>query len=201
VREELAIRVLGHSGLDLDCSGYRIVCDPWLSPRGAFLGTRHPFPDNTMIDPASLHDAPALYISHPHEDHYDEETLRAYPKSVTAIVAKFPGDVLAKKLAALGFANIVELEEWQPHVLADGVTVRVLLDPTRYMPDSCLVVEQGRHVLVNQNYGKLAWYTAAYRAGAATVTALPDRRKIVDEIVTPWRAVQWAAWGVLRHST
>jgi UDP-MurNAc hydroxylase len=80
VREELAIRVLGHSGLDLHCSGYRIVCDPWLSPRGAFLGIWHPCPDNTMIDPVSLHDPPALYISHPHEDHYDEKTLRAYPK-------------------------------------------------------------------------------------------------------------------------
>jgi UDP-MurNAc hydroxylase len=144
------VRCLGHSGLDLNFGGTRIVCDPWLSPY-AYLGGWQPFPDNSNIAPASLYDAPYLYISHLHADHFDVHTLRPYPKSVRVLIPKFPTDALRRELVALGFQNVTELNEWEPLELAGGVTVRMLMDPTRYILDSCLVVEHGGQVVINQN--------------------------------------------------
>src|SRR5436190_24004230 len=99
------IRFLGHSGLDIRMGRTRIVCDPWLTPRGAFLGKWHQFPDNSAIKAAELHDTPLLYISHPHDDHFDADTLKDFPKSVRVVIPQFPSRTFAESIRSLGFRD------------------------------------------------------------------------------------------------
>ena len=48
---------LGHAGLRIDAPGLRMLCDPWMSPGGAFLGSRFPFPDNAHVRTPQMLDA------------------------------------------------------------------------------------------------------------------------------------------------
>src|ERR1700690_2291417 len=92
------ITFLGHSGLDIRLGAARVVCDPWLSTHGAYLGTWHQFPDNSHLVAADLHDAPNLFISSPRPDHFDVETLRAFPKTVRVVISAFPSTGLADQI-------------------------------------------------------------------------------------------------------
>ena len=82
------ITSLGHSGLDIRLGSARIVCDPWLSPRGAYLASWHQFPRNDHLVASDLHDTPNLFISSPRPDHFDVETLRGFPKILRVILPK-----------------------------------------------------------------------------------------------------------------
>lgn len=145
------ITSLGHAGLDVRLGSTRVICDPWLSPGGAYLGSRHPFPRNDQLVAQALHDAPNLFISSPRPEHCDLETLRAFPKAVRVLIPAFPSKVLAEQVAALGFKNVVELAEGEPFDLGDGVTAYVLRDATRYVLRSTLVLRAGDDVVVDQN--------------------------------------------------
>src|SRR6516165_4281509 len=112
-----SITALGHTGLDIRLGATRLVCDPWLSPGGAYLGTWHVFPGNGHLDARALADTANLYISSPHPDRFDVETVAGFPREVRVIVPALPSRALADRLAALGFTNVVELEDGRPFEL------------------------------------------------------------------------------------
>jgi UDP-MurNAc hydroxylase len=142
---------LGHAGLDIRLGATRLVVDPWLSPGGAYLGSRHPFPRNDQLRAADLHDTPDLFISSPRAEHFDAETLRGFPRSVRVLIPAFPSRALAAALAALGFETVVELAEGEPLDLGNGATATVWLGTPRYEPASTLVLRAAGQVVVVQS--------------------------------------------------
>lgn len=83
----------------------RILHDPWFTD-GAFDGAWCQFPK--VANPISLiGDCDYIYISHIHPDHYDPVFLRKYFKKYgekQILIADFPHNYLAKRLATDGFA-------------------------------------------------------------------------------------------------
>jgi L-ascorbate metabolism protein UlaG (beta-lactamase superfamily) len=67
----MQITSLGHAGLQLQTPDMRMLMDPWLSRRGAFLGAWHQFPSNAHVDTPDLTDADWVTVSHEHLDHMD----------------------------------------------------------------------------------------------------------------------------------
>jgi UDP-MurNAc hydroxylase len=146
------IRFLGHAGLDIHLGGTRVLCDPWLSPRGAFVANWHQFPSTVgVIDPASLRGASWVYVSHIHPDHFDAETLATLPRDVRVLIARFPSRELREGIDALGFREVVEAAPGQWVRLGDGVEAQVLIDPAGYIEDSCLVLRGPQGTIVDQN--------------------------------------------------
>ncbi|HVV48466.1 MAG TPA: MBL fold metallo-hydrolase, partial [Polyangia bacterium] len=125
---------LGHAGLDIRLGAARVVCDPWLSPRGAYLAGWHPFPANDHLAAADLHDAPALFISSARPDHLDAETLAAFPKTVRVIVAKLASPALAARLAELGFTDVRELADGEVLELGDGARLSLIPSAIKHQP-------------------------------------------------------------------
>ena len=82
------IEFLGQAGLFIESSNCRLLCDPWFSNTGGFLATWHQFPPNEHLDTKKYYDADFLYISHSHEDHFDKEYLKKFPKDVNLLIAK-----------------------------------------------------------------------------------------------------------------
>ena len=144
---------LGHAGLDVRLGSTRVVCDPWLSPNGAgaYLSSRHPFPRNDALAAAELHDTPTLFLSSPRPEHFDVDTLRGFPRTVRVLIPAFPSRVLVDDLAALGFANVVELADGEPFALGDGVTATVLRGTPSHVLASTLVLRAGADVVIDQN--------------------------------------------------
>jgi nitrite reductase/ring-hydroxylating ferredoxin subunit len=142
---------LGHAGLDVRLGSSRVVCDPWLSTRGAYLGGWHQFPDNSHLSAADLHDTPVLFIGSPRPDHFDLETLRAFPKTVQVVVPALPTRRLVEQLQQLGFGSVVELADWQPFDLGGGAQLTVVASSTKQLLAATAIVELDGQVVVNQS--------------------------------------------------
>jgi UDP-MurNAc hydroxylase len=75
-----ALTYLGHACFFFETEKAACLTDPWLNPRGAFLGAWRQLPPNDHCLRwvlAKMKNKPVLiYVTHEHEDHYDEETLR-----------------------------------------------------------------------------------------------------------------------------
>src|SRR4051794_21595371 len=145
------ITSLGHSGLDIRLGAARIVCDPWLSPRGAYLASWHQFPGNDHLKASELHDTPNLFISSPRPDHFDVETLRGFPRTVRVIIPRLASKALGEQVRGLGFSNVLELGDGEPVDLGEGARLFLVAARAKHLLGSALVVERDGEVIVNQN--------------------------------------------------
>jgi UDP-MurNAc hydroxylase len=121
------IRYLGHAGFIVEHRETRILIDPWFYP--AFLQSWFPYPDNRfLLDQMLAQKFDFLYISHLHHDHYDERLLRQLDKSICVIAPKYRSKGLVRRINALGFQNILQLDHKETRELAPGVCVTMFLD-------------------------------------------------------------------------
>ncbi len=150
--DTFSFKFLGHAGLLLKACGVTLLCDPWVSESGAFLHSWHQFPPNDFIERQALYDADYLYISHDHDDHFDKDFLRDFPKhKVTVIIADFLSDTFVQEIAHLGFPRIWHLKEWEKCKLADGLSVVIIKDQSFYKIDSALLIEVGSTNILHKN--------------------------------------------------
>jgi UDP-MurNAc hydroxylase len=89
---------LGHAGLRIDAPGLAMLCDPWMSPGGAFMGSWFPFPDNSHLRTAHVLDADWVAISHEHLDHLDLQLLRGLPERVRIIIPRYPAPEMYNRI-------------------------------------------------------------------------------------------------------
>jgi UDP-MurNAc hydroxylase len=133
------IRFLGHAGFVVRHRGVRLLIDPWFYP--AFLGAWFPFPDNRELLPDVIGgEFDALYVSHAHEDHFDERVLAQLDRRMTVLVPRYRSKAMVRRFASMGFSNLVVLGHREQHVLAPGFTATMILD-TSHKEDSGLLLD------------------------------------------------------------
>ncbi|MFD1046966.1 GntR family transcriptional regulator, partial [Kibdelosporangium lantanae] len=128
-----------HAGFVVEHNGTRLLMDPWFFP--AFLESWFPYPDNRyLLDEVRDGDFDYLYVSHAHEDHYDEKLLADMDRSIKVIVARYRSKVMVRRFKELGFENVTALAHKESMELAPGLTVTLLMD-TSHKEDSGLLVD------------------------------------------------------------
>jgi UDP-MurNAc hydroxylase len=133
------ITYLGHAGFVVAHAGFRLLIDPWFYP--AFLGAWFPFPDNRALLPeVTGGEFDALYVSHAHEDHFDQRVLENLDRRLALLVPRYRSREVARRFAAMGFENQIVLGHRERHVLADGFTATMVLD-TGHKEDSGLLLD------------------------------------------------------------
>lgn len=133
------VEYLGHAGFLFEHMGVRLLVDPWFHP--AFLQSWFPYPDNRELrDRVAGQRFDYLYVSHAHEDHYDERLLDTLDRSTTVIVPRYRSKAMVRRFTKLGFTNLVILDHRQSHQLADRFSVTMYLD-TSHKEDSGLLVD------------------------------------------------------------
>lgn len=168
------IRYLGHAGFIVEHRGLRLLIDPWFYP--AFLNAWFPYPDNRDLLPeVAGRQFDALYISHAHEDHFDERFLGYLDRSVKVLVPRYRSKVLARRLASVGFGNLVLLGHGEQHTLADGFTATMLLD-TSHKEDSGLLLDLDGFTFLDLNDCN---------------TALSELPSIVDLLAAQYSGAMW----------
>ncbi|HLK91688.1 MAG TPA: Rieske (2Fe-2S) protein [Polyangia bacterium] len=145
------ITFLGHAGLDVRLGSARVVCNPWLSTRGAYLGNWHQFPANDHLRAEDLHDAPTLFVGSPRPDHCDLDTLGAFPRSAQVVIPKLASPALGNRVRELGFAEVRELADGETLELADGARLSLLTSTTRHLLGATLILERDGEVIVDQD--------------------------------------------------
>ena len=149
---------LGHAGLRVDAPGLRLLCDPWMSPGGAFLGSWFPYPDNEHVRTPQMLDVDWVAISHEHLDHLDLPLLRGLDPSVRIVIPRYPSPEMRNRLAGAGISNVViELDPWQRLALNDrGAWVTVIPELSPMCHDAAILIHTGEHSVLHTNDARLS---------------------------------------------
>ncbi len=146
----LGMRVdfIGHASLLIRSGDLSLLCDPWWEGP-AYERQWYPWPI-PVPERYDLSTVDALYISHGHEDHLHEPTLRALPRRPTAVIARSFDSGNRDYLRGLGFGHIEEISSGRSVLLARGRS-KMKLTTFTYLGDSMLAVEADGQVLLNLN--------------------------------------------------
>jgi L-ascorbate metabolism protein UlaG (beta-lactamase superfamily) len=128
---DLSITRIIHASVIIDFRETRILLDPWYSPTPP-LGPA----EQIAISLENLPPLRGILITHKHDDHFDPETLRNYAdKSVRVIVPLGLGAIVR----ALGYADVVELDEWDRSQIGSVIVTAV---PARHrVPENGYVLQ------------------------------------------------------------
>ncbi len=149
---------LGHAGWLYEDEDIKCVFDPWNSNSGAFLDSWYPFPDNNNIDfKNTLKDLDFVYISHAHEDHLVENTLKLIDKNTKVLIAKFKDKTTLQKLLSFGFTNIIELTEDKVYEIKKA-KIKIIKTEGFIENDSCLILNKGNCTILNLNDSHIDFY-------------------------------------------
>jgi L-ascorbate metabolism protein UlaG (beta-lactamase superfamily)/nitrite reductase/ring-hydroxylating ferredoxin subunit len=113
----MEITSLGHAGLRLETDHLRMLMDPWLSRRGAFLGAWHQLPANDHLDTPELVEVDWVTVSHEHLDHMDLDLLRRLPPTARVLINRYPSRNFHDRLVGAGVRGVVEVAPWRRYPL------------------------------------------------------------------------------------
>lgn len=144
-----SLTFLGHAGLGLRASNFRLLADPWLARTGAFLGSWHQFPRNDHLDTPDLLDVDWVAVSHEHLDHLDASVLGRLGDRTRVLVPRYPTPSVVHRLRAAGCRHVIELEPWEPFALdTHGSWITAIPESSPMCNDAAfLIVADGRAIL------------------------------------------------------
>lgn len=140
----MKIEYICHACLLIETEDLRIVTDPWLGG-AAYCGQWHLFPK--PVNGEKLQNIDAILISHGHEDHLNEETLRTLPKKAKVFYPYSFFGGAKEYVESLGFQNVKECVTHKKYKISDETAVTFVINSH----DSLMVIESGEKVLVNAN--------------------------------------------------
>ncbi len=142
--KSMNVEYVCHACLVIETEDLRIATDPW------FAGSANcnqwfifPKPINTN----KLSNLDAIFISHGHEDHLHEKSLRMLPKTAKIFYPYSFFGGAKEYLESLGFDTVKEAVTFKTYKVSDKTSVTFLLNSH----DSIMVIESGGKVLVNIN--------------------------------------------------
>ncbi len=155
----MKITYIGHAGFLVDLGSETVLCDPWLSPAGAFAGSWFQWPANDHIDPDSLERATHLYVSHHHRDHFDEWFLKSrseeFRERVEVVLARYPYGDLLGMMQGCGYRNINEVHQGNAFTTEGGAELFLQREMNPLHQDSAITIHKDEITFVNTNDCKL----------------------------------------------
>lgn len=140
----MRIEYVCHACLFVETEDLRIATDPWFDGP-AFCGQWHVFPKPVNAEKLSAVDT--ILISHGHEDHLHENSLRSLPKTAKVY---YPYSFFAgakEYIEDLGFRSVTEAITLKTYKISPKTAVTFIINSH----DSIMVIESGGEVLVNIN--------------------------------------------------
>ena len=140
----MKIEYICHACLLIKTEDLRIATDPWLDG-ATYCGQWHLFPK--PVNGEKLQNIDAILISHGHEDHLNEETLRNLPKNARVFYPYSFFGGAKEYIESLGFEEIKECVTFKKYKISDETSVTFVINSH----DSLMIIESGGKVLVNAN--------------------------------------------------
>ena len=108
----MKVKFLGHASLEIRDNKTGMVLDPYLE-KSCWAGQL--YVTETSDDwRQCLKQSDVIIFSHAHDDHYNEGMIRAnWPlfRDKTVVIPKFRARFFPKRLAEIGFTDVIELDE------------------------------------------------------------------------------------------
>lgn len=138
------IEYICHACMVIETEDLTIATDPWLDG-AAYCGKWYLFPK--PVNGETLQNANAIMISHGHEDHLHEDTLRTLPKDAKVLYPYGFFGGAKEYIENLGFSDVRECTTHKTYKISEKTSITYLLNGH----DSIMVIESGGEVLVNVN--------------------------------------------------
>jgi len=164
----MKLTFLQSSSVILEDKNTKILTDPWLVD-GELYGSWVHYPPSKFL-PEDFNDVDYIYLSHIHQDHFSQKTLKQMSKKIPIIIHSFASKKLKNNIERLGF-DVIELEHNKRTHLKDGLHINILAADScnpelckRYFGcapmeetfgstsiDTMSVIDNGTEVIVNTN--------------------------------------------------
>lgn len=140
----MKIQYICHASLLIDTGDLKIVTDPWLEG-ATYCGQWHLFPKPAALD--GIDDADIILISHGHEDHFHEPSMRMLPKRAKVFYPHSWFGGTKEFIRSLGFEDVREALSYKTYKLSTKTGVTYIANTH----DNIIVIESDGHVFVNVN--------------------------------------------------
>jgi hypothetical protein len=140
----MKIEYVCHACLLIDTGDVRIATDPWYYGP-AYCNQWHVFPK--PVNANVLDHAEFILVSHGHEDHLHEPTLRQLPKNASVFYPYTWCSGTPAYLTSIGFTNVTEAGHLRKYHLTQNTSVTYVINSL----DSIMVIESNGEVFVNVN--------------------------------------------------
>ena len=156
----MKVKFFGHNCFFLQGKSQSILIDPWLTDKGAFFGSWYQWPLNhhcksDLISALKKQKNVFLYISHEHQDHFDEETLELIlPYINKCLVPNYYDKYLKNQLKRIGY-NVEELSDLQKYFISENNFIETMIVDTGVNHDSTAIINLDNKMFVNQNDCKI----------------------------------------------
>ena len=140
----MRIQYICHACLRIDTGDVRLATDPWFDGP-AYSGQWHVFP--RPLEPELLHQAEVVLISHAHEDHLHEPTLRRFAQNKLAVYPYYWDGDTVPYLREMGFSQVIEAPSYKTIRLTDRTTITFVT----VGQDSVMVIEANGRIVANVN--------------------------------------------------
>ncbi len=171
----MKIEYICHACLLIETEDLRIATDPW-TDGAAYCGQWHVFPK--PVNAEKLNDLDAIFISHGHEDHLNEGTLRTLPKSAKVFYPYSFFGGAKEYIESLGFPDVKECVTFKKYQASEKTAVTFIINSH----DSLMVIESGGKVLINVN-------DALHSSPEKVIDYY------LDEIRTKWQKIDYVFCG------
>jgi UDP-MurNAc hydroxylase len=159
-----SLTYLGHAGFLFESETAACLVDPWMSPKGAFLGAWRQLPPNDHYLPwllMKIKSKPTMiYVTHEHEDHYDEETLKVLLPNCAEFYAPRYEDAFLRKLITKLSVQPILVEEGTLQSFHD-IEFKVFIDESGINRDSAIFLKTPDLSFLDVNdckiYDRAAW--------------------------------------------
>jgi UDP-MurNAc hydroxylase len=153
--QNINLNYWGHNCFSIIQNDSILLIDPWFSNSGAFFGSWYQYPKNHHLKSKVLRiisefQKSYIFISHEHEDHFDEEFLELLPPSSEILIPKYR-DKTFREICKKFSANVIEINDDQNYNLGNEFYIRLLILDIGVNHDSAIIVKTKDFSFLNQN--------------------------------------------------
>jgi len=153
------IRFWGHNCFSIQSKKSILVTDPWFSNTGAFLGSWFQYPKNhhlrsEILKLISESQRAYIYISHEHEDHYDQEFISSLPSSSELLIPNYRDKTFLNQCKKIS-KNVLEISDNVSYSINDELSIRLFVADIGMNHDSAIFIKTKNFTFLNQNDCKI----------------------------------------------
>lgn len=164
-KNSVNVKFLGQACTLIETKNHRFIVDPWIVGP-CCVNAWYPLRREPATKKNIPTDVDAIYISHEHEDHFQEETLKEFNKNTQIYICKFPTDRFYNAILDLGFKNVKELNSWKPEKIDDGLEITAIKNQDLMFEDSAILFKSNEGTVFCQTDCKMD-FTSLQRVNAA----------------------------------